>query len=53
MDAGAAPARGRGGGHPPDIVLYQGSTYELEHVEPWTNHLGVTYFFGVARKVVS
>lgn len=37
----------------PDLVLYNGSTYEVEHVEPWTNHLGVTYFFGVARKVVS
>ena len=32
---------------------YNGSTYEVEHVEPWTNHLGVTYYFGIARKVVS
>ena len=37
----------------PDLVLYNGSTYELEHVEPWVNHLGVAYWFGVARKVVS
>jgi hypothetical protein len=37
----------------PDLILYQGSTYEVEHLEPWTNHLGVAYWFGVARKVVS
>ena len=42
-----------GAGILPDLVLYNGSTYELEHVEPWTNHLGVTYYFGLARKVVS
>ena len=42
-----------GSGILPDLILYQGSTYEVEHVEPWTNHLGVTYYFGIARKVVS
>lgn len=42
-----------GAGILPDLVLYNGSTYEVEHVEPWTNHLGVTYYFGIARKVVS
>ena len=42
-----------GAGILPDLVLYSGSTYEVEHVEPWTNHLGVTYYFAIARKVVS
>ncbi len=42
-----------GAGILPDLILYQGSTYEVEHVEPWVNHLGVTYYFGIARKVVS
>ena len=37
----------------PDLITYAGSTYEVEHLEPWTNHLGVTYYFGIARKVVS
>ena len=42
-----------GAGILPDLITYAGSTYEVEHLEPWTNHLGVTYWFGVARKVVS
>lgn len=37
----------------PDLVAYNGSTYEAEHVEPWLGHLGVTYYFAIARKVVS
>ncbi len=42
-----------GSGILPDLILYQGSTYEAEHLEPWVNHLGVTYYVGLARKVVS
>ncbi len=42
-----------GAGILPDLITYAGSTYEVEHLEPWTNHLGVTYYFGIARKVVS
>ena len=42
-----------GAGILPDLITYAGSTYEVEHVEPWVNHLGVTYYFGIARKVVS
>lgn len=42
-----------GAGILPDLIAYAGSSYEVEHVEPWTNHLGVVYYFGIARKVVS
>lgn len=37
----------------PDLILYQGSTYEVEHHEPWLDHLEVSFHFGIARKVVS
>lgn len=42
-----------GAGILPDLITYAGGTSEVEHVEPWTNHLGVTYYFGIARRQVS
>lgn len=42
-----------GAGILPDLIAYAGSSYEVEHHEPWVNHLGVTYHFGIARRQVS